>query len=50
MVRQALERSREQIGDVLRAEDVADAIRYTVTRPPHVSLNELVVRPRKQAR
>jgi NADP-dependent 3-hydroxy acid dehydrogenase YdfG len=50
MVRQALERAREQIGEVLRAEDIADAIRYAVTRPAHVSVNELVVRPTKQAR
>jgi clavulanate-9-aldehyde reducatase len=50
VVRQALERSREQIGDVLRAEDIADAIHYAVTRPRHVCLNEVLVRPTKQAR
>jgi clavulanate-9-aldehyde reducatase len=50
VVRQALERSREQIGEVLRAEDVADAIVHAVTRPPHVCVNEVVVRPTKQAR
>jgi clavulanate-9-aldehyde reducatase len=50
LVRQALERSREQIGEVLRAEDIADAVVYTVSRPPHVCLNEVVVRPTKQAR
>jgi clavulanate-9-aldehyde reducatase len=50
MVKHALERSREQIGDVLRAEDIADAIVYAVSRPPHVCFNEVLVRPTKQAR
>src|SRR5918999_1736820 len=50
LVRQALERSREQIGEVLRAEDIADAIRYAVTRPAHLCVNEVLVRPTKQAR
>jgi clavulanate-9-aldehyde reducatase len=50
MVRQTLERSREQIGEVLRAGDIADAILYVVTRPPHVCLNEVLVRPTKQSR
>ena len=50
VVQQALERSREQIGQVLRAQDIADAIRYAVTRPAHVNVNELLVRPRNQAR
>jgi clavulanate-9-aldehyde reducatase len=50
LVQQALERAREQIGDVLRAEDIADAILYAVSRPPHVCLNEVLVRPARQAR
>jgi clavulanate-9-aldehyde reducatase len=50
MVRQTLERSREQIGEVLRAGDIADAILYAVTRPPHMCLNEVLVRPTKQSR
>jgi clavulanate-9-aldehyde reducatase len=50
MVRQALERARETIGEVLRAEDIADAILYAVSRPPHASVNELLMRPTKQAR
>ena len=33
----------------LVAEDVADAITWVVTRPPHVSVDELVIRPRAQA-
>ena len=31
--------------ELLQAEDVADAIRYIVTRPRHVAVNELMVRP-----
>jgi NADP-dependent 3-hydroxy acid dehydrogenase YdfG len=50
IVQQALDRSREQIGDVLRAEDIADAILYAVSRPSHVCFNEVLVRPTKQAR
>ena len=43
-------KAREQIGEVLEPEDIADAIVYAVTRPPHVCLNEVVVRPTRQAR
>ncbi len=50
IVRQAMERSREQIGEVLRPEDIADAILHAVTRPAHVCVNEVVVRPTRQAR
>jgi NADP-dependent 3-hydroxy acid dehydrogenase YdfG len=50
MVRQAMERSREEIGEVLRPEDVAEAVLYAVSRPLHVCLNEVLVRPTKQAR
>jgi clavulanate-9-aldehyde reducatase len=50
VVQRALERAREQIGEVLRPEDVAEAILYAVSRPPHVCLNEVLVRPTKQAR
>jgi NADP-dependent 3-hydroxy acid dehydrogenase YdfG len=45
-----MERAREHIGEVLRPEDVADAIVHAVTRPPHVCVNEVVVRPTRQAR
>ncbi|MBN8870957.1 MAG: SDR family NAD(P)-dependent oxidoreductase [Solirubrobacterales bacterium] len=32
----------------LQAHDIADAIEYAVTRPAHVSLNELLIRPTTQ--
>ena len=50
MVRRATERAREQIGEVLKAEDIAAEIVHTVTLPPHVCVNEIVVRPTGQAR
>jgi len=49
-VRRATERSREQIGEVLKAEDIATEILHSVTRPQHVCVNEVVVRPTGQAR
>ena len=41
---------RERFADieVLEATDVADAIVYAVTRPAHVSLNEILIRPTEQ--
>jgi NADP-dependent 3-hydroxy acid dehydrogenase YdfG len=50
VVRHAMERSRERIGEVLQAADIADAVLHAVTRPPHVCVNEVVVRPTRQAR
>jgi NADP-dependent 3-hydroxy acid dehydrogenase YdfG len=37
------------VAEPLVAEDVADAIAWVVTRPPHVNVDELVIRPRAQA-
>jgi NADP-dependent 3-hydroxy acid dehydrogenase YdfG len=34
----------------LQAEDIAAAVLYAVTQPPHVSVNEIVVRPTGQER
>lgn len=44
------EEVRNRFADVerLQADDVADAIAYTVTRPRHVSLNEILIRPTEQ--
>jgi NADP-dependent 3-hydroxy acid dehydrogenase YdfG len=38
----------EKFGPLLIGEDVADAIHYVVTRPPHVHLCDIVVRPTRQ--
>jgi NADP-dependent 3-hydroxy acid dehydrogenase YdfG len=37
------------VAEPLVAEDVADAIAWVVTRPAHVNVDELVIRPRAQA-
>jgi clavulanate-9-aldehyde reducatase len=50
VVRAGLERAREQIGEVLTPDDIAREIVHAVTRPRHVSLNELLVRPTRQPR
>ncbi|HYN91213.1 MAG TPA: SDR family NAD(P)-dependent oxidoreductase [Thermoleophilaceae bacterium] len=50
LVQQAMSKARDQIGEVLRPEDIADAILHAVTRPAHVCVNEVVVRPTGQAR
>lgn len=33
----------------LKAEDVAEAVVFAATRPPHVDIDEIVIRPRDQA-
>lgn len=39
----------EGVAEPLTADDVADTIAWTVTRPPHVNVDLLVLRPRAQA-
>ena len=36
--------------EILKAEDIADAILFIVTRPRHVAVNEVLVRPTEQVR
>jgi NADP-dependent 3-hydroxy acid dehydrogenase YdfG len=50
MVVEAIEKSRAKIGELLTAEDIADGIEYAVTRPRHVAINEVLIRPSGQAR
>jgi clavulanate-9-aldehyde reducatase len=50
VVVEALEKMHEQIGDLLQAEDIARAIAYALAQPPHVAVNELMVRPTRQSR
>lgn len=50
VVQHATERARDEIGQVLSAEDVAAEIVHAVTRPAHVCVNEVVVRPTRQRR
>ncbi len=50
MVKEGIDQMREQIGEVLTAEDIASAIVYTVSQPPRVAINEVLVRPAGQTR
>jgi NADP-dependent 3-hydroxy acid dehydrogenase YdfG len=34
--------------EMLRPEDIAEAIAFTVTRPRHVAVNEVLIRPTEQ--
>ena len=44
------ERMRARFGDtqLLQAEDIAEAVAFVVTRPRHMAVNELLVRPTEQ--
>ena len=46
-VKEQIEKRFEDM-DILEAEDIADAIAYVVTRPRHVAVNEVLVRPTEQ--
>jgi clavulanate-9-aldehyde reducatase len=50
VVVEAIEKLREQLGDVLTADDIANAIVYAVAQPDHVAVNEILIRPAKQQR
>lgn len=50
MVVEGIEKMREEVGDPLEAEDIAEAIRWTVTQPERVNVNEVLVRPTGQRR
>jgi NADP-dependent 3-hydroxy acid dehydrogenase YdfG len=50
VVQEAIEKMREEIGEVLEAEDIAAAIAYAVTQPARVNVNEILVRPTRQRR
>ncbi len=47
---EVLQAIRNQIGQTMAAEDIADAITYIVTRPRHVTVNEMLIRPTEQER
>jgi NADP-dependent 3-hydroxy acid dehydrogenase YdfG len=47
---EVLESIRAQFGQRMDATDIADAITYIVTRPRHVAINEMLVRPTEQQR
>jgi NADP-dependent 3-hydroxy acid dehydrogenase YdfG len=47
---EVLEGMRNQFGQRMEAGDIADAITYIVTRPRHVAVNEMLIRPTEQER
>jgi NADP-dependent 3-hydroxy acid dehydrogenase YdfG len=47
---EVLDSIRNQFGHTMQAEDIADAIIYIVTRPRHVTVNEMLIRPTEQER
>jgi NADP-dependent 3-hydroxy acid dehydrogenase YdfG len=50
VVVQATEKMREEIGELLQADDIAAGILYAVAQPGHVSVNEVLIRPTRQRR
>ena len=50
LIQAATEKMRQDIGQVLSAEDIANAILYAASQPDHVSVNEVLVRPSGQVR
>jgi NADP-dependent 3-hydroxy acid dehydrogenase YdfG len=48
LVVEGTKQMRDQIGEVLEAQDIAEAILYAVAQPPRVSINEILVRPTGQ--
>jgi NADP-dependent 3-hydroxy acid dehydrogenase YdfG len=47
---EVLEGLRAQFGQRMEADDIADAVVYIVTRPRHVAVNEMLIRPTEQER
>ncbi len=47
---EVLQSMRNQFGQTMQAEDIADAITYVVTRPRQVAINEVLIRPTEQER
>jgi NADP-dependent 3-hydroxy acid dehydrogenase YdfG len=45
-----LESLRNQFGQTMEADDIADAIHYVISRPAHVAINEVLIRPTEQER
>jgi NADP-dependent 3-hydroxy acid dehydrogenase YdfG len=48
---EVLETIKKRFADMerLEAPDIADAIAYVVTRPRHIAINEVLIRPTEQA-
>ncbi|MEX2194976.1 MAG: SDR family NAD(P)-dependent oxidoreductase [Thermoleophilaceae bacterium] len=44
------QKMREEIGQVLSADDIARGVLYALSQPEHVSVNEVLIRPTRQRR
>lgn len=49
-VKASIDKMMGQIEKILEPEDIARAIKYAVTQPAHVNVNEILIRPSGQAR
>jgi NADP-dependent 3-hydroxy acid dehydrogenase YdfG len=49
-VKEAIEKMRENTGEVLKAGDIAQAIVNALVQPQYVSINEILIRPTMQPR
>jgi NADP-dependent 3-hydroxy acid dehydrogenase YdfG len=49
IVMEAIDKMRGQM-EPLQADDIAEAITFALTRPQHVAINEVLIRPTKQQR
>jgi NADP-dependent 3-hydroxy acid dehydrogenase YdfG len=49
-VKEAIKKNLERIGKALDPDDIARGVVYAVSQPPHVSVNEVLIRPTKQSR
>lgn len=47
-VQETLRKRFGDIGERLQSQDIADAVEYVVTRPRHVAINEILIRPTQQ--
>jgi NADP-dependent 3-hydroxy acid dehydrogenase YdfG len=47
---EVLDGIHSQFGQRMEAEDIAGAITYIVTRPRHLAVNEMLIRPTEQER
>ncbi len=50
MVVDAMNKLIDRIDKILEPEDIARAIHFAVTQPPHVSVNEMLIRPTTSSR
>jgi NADP-dependent 3-hydroxy acid dehydrogenase YdfG len=50
VVRDTIEKMRQSLPEVLKAEDIANGILYAVTQPQRVDINEVLIRPTGQRR